>query len=111
KPQTQVRSFMKRVVGQETPEKPTSLTMEQLLLRLRLLGEEVEEGHAEALKTGSSIARMASELCDILYVTYGFAVSLGVDLEPVFDIIHEANMEKLEGPIDETGKQRKPEGW
>ncbi len=35
----------------------------------------------------------------------------GFDIEPILDLIHEANMKKLTGPKDAAGKQLKPEGW
>jgi len=50
-------------------------------------------------------------LVDILYVTYGAASVMGIDLDPFWDEVQKANAAKGDGPIDEYGKRRKPEGW
>jgi predicted HAD superfamily Cof-like phosphohydrolase len=50
-------------------------------------------------------------LCDLLYVTIGTAVELGIDLDPFFEEVHRANMAKVGGGYDANGKTRKPEGW
>lgn len=50
-------------------------------------------------------------LCDLLYVTFGAFDALGIDAEPLFAIVHEANMTKLTGPVDEHGKRLKPPGF
>ena len=39
--------------------------------------------------------RVAKELADILYVTYGTAAAFGIDIDTVFNIVHESNMSKL----------------
>ncbi|MEC4681184.1 MAG: hypothetical protein VST67_10880, partial [Nitrospirota bacterium] len=51
---------------------------------------------------------MAKELADLLYVVYGTAVSLGIDLEPVFKEVHRSNMSKVGGYKREDGKWVKP---
>ena len=54
---------------------------------------------------------MVDALCDLLYVVFGAAVSMGVDLDPFFDAVHKANMLKSTGPVREDGKRLKPPGW
>ena len=54
-------------------------------------------------------------LADILYVVYGFAVSLGVDIEPFLDEVHKNNLTKV-GPNGEVirredGKVLKPANY
>lgn len=49
--------------------------------------------------------------CDLLYVVFGSAVSMGIDLDPFFAEVHRANMNKLTGPKRADGKQLKPIGW
>ena len=39
-------------------------------------------------------------ICDLLYVTYGAAIALGVDINPFFEEVHRSNMSKLD---PETG--------
>lgn len=50
-------------------------------------------------------------MCDILVVTYGCAVEMGVDLRPYFDEVNKTNMAKVGGPVRADGKQLKPKGW
>lgn len=55
-------------------------------------------------------------LLDLLYFTYGSFALMKVDPEPLFNIVHEANMKKLfsdgKPHYDKvTGKVLKPEGW
>ena len=61
-------------------------------LRTLLIEEELAEfrnaGEAEDL------VGVADALGDLLYVVYGAAAEYGIDLEPVFDEIHRANMTK-----------------
>jgi predicted HAD superfamily Cof-like phosphohydrolase len=68
--------------------------------------DEYKEGVAN-----KDVPNIIQELCDLLYVVYGAAVVLGVDLEPFFEEIQRANMEKAGGPKREDGKQLKPAGW
>lgn len=78
-------------------------------LRVRLIQEEAEE-FAEAVRDGD-VVEMVDALCDLLYVTYGAAVSLGVDLQPFFEEVHASNMAKVDGYRREDGKWMKPAGW
>ncbi len=54
---------------------------------------------------------LAQELVDLLYVTYGSFVALGIDAAAVFAEVHRANMQKTTGPRREDGKILKPEGF
>lgn len=82
---------------------------EDLKLRTDLIDEEVQE-LKDALAAKDTLETIDA-LCDILYVTYGLAVSAGIDLEPFWDEVQKANMKKALGPKREDGKQLKPEGW
>lgn len=64
-------------------------------LRIALLVEEVQE-FADATRSGDLVA-LADALADIAYVTYGAALTYGIDLDAVLREIHRANMSKL-GP-------------
>jgi predicted HAD superfamily Cof-like phosphohydrolase len=57
------------------------------------------------------LPEFADALADNAVTNEGFAVLFGIDLEPVFQEVHKSNMAKKDGPIDETGKRGKPEGW
>jgi predicted HAD superfamily Cof-like phosphohydrolase len=78
-------------------------------LRVSLIEEEATE-FATAVERGD-VVEMVDALCDLLYVTYGAAVDLGVDLEPFFDEVHRSNMAKVGGRRRADGKWLKPAGW
>jgi predicted HAD superfamily Cof-like phosphohydrolase len=82
------------------PDEPTRI------LRKRLIQEEFEELQ-EALQE-KDLPSIAKELADLLYVVYGTAVSLGIDMEPVFKEVHRSNMSKVGGYKREDGKWVKP---
>jgi predicted HAD superfamily Cof-like phosphohydrolase len=56
------------------------------------------------------LPEFADALADNAVTNEGFAVLFGIDLEPVFQEAHAANLRKGDGPIVD-GKLRKPEGW
>jgi predicted HAD superfamily Cof-like phosphohydrolase len=86
-----------------TPSVPDEATQ---TLRNRLIQEEFEE-FQEAMQS-KDLPAMAKELADVLYVVYGTAVSLGIDMEPVFKEVHRSNMSKVGGYKREDGKWVKP---
>lgn len=102
-------------IGDLPPEAPTQPDAATLALRLRLLREESEEALAAlaALTRDSDEALVAAahELADLLYVTYGTFVALGVDADDVFAVVHDANLRKAGAPRRSDGKQLKPDGW
>lgn len=60
-----------------------------------------------------SVIDVADAIADLLYVVYGTAVAWGIDIDPVFKAVHEANMRKF-GPGGyerEDGKWMKPPDW
>ncbi len=75
-------------------------------LRTRLIQEEFDE-LKEAMAAGD-LAAVAKELADLLYVTYGTAVSYGIDMEPVFQEVHRSNLSKVGGYKRADGKWVKP---
>ena len=85
---------------------PTDLNEETKQLRVRLIQEEFDE-LKEAMATGN-LAAVAKEMTDLLYVTYGTAVSYGIDMEPVFQEVHRSNLSKVGGYKRADGKWVKP---
>lgn len=71
----------------------------QALLRERLISEEAAEV-IQALHTftvapsDASLQNLAKELADLLYVTFGAAVELGIPMNAVFEDVHRSNMTK-----------------
>jgi predicted HAD superfamily Cof-like phosphohydrolase len=113
----------------DTPE------MRDAELRARLIAEEAAEtvvamlgfGDGEAILQGATdkatkhtgsgpcsdpdMVEAVDGLVDLLYVVFGAFDAFGIDAEPFFRLVHEANMTKLSGPKDEHGKHLKPPGF
>jgi len=73
-------------------QEPTMLDEKLLFLRSRLIIEEATEFLIAA--NNNNLVEMVDALCDILYVVYGTALSIGIDLEPIFQEVHRSNMTK-----------------
>ena len=80
----------------------------QLLFRARLITEEAAEFVAAA--SSNNRAEMIDALCDLLYVTFGTGVVLGVDLSLPFAKVHAKNMTKIPSG-SATEKPQKPAGF
>lgn len=89
-------------------DKPTIPDEETKKLRITLNLEEKDE-LTEALKA-NDLVKIADALADRLYVIYGTAVSYGIDLEPIFQEVHNSNMTK-EGNLRDDGKILKGKYW
>lgn len=80
---------------------------DQINLRMRLIYEELSELEDEVFeltdsttpwKTKNNISpeKVLKELCDLLYVTYGFASTFGLKIDSAFNRVHASNMSKLD---------------
>lgn len=88
---------------------PTNVKM----LRKRLIEEEKHELF-DAIDT-NDLVEVADGLADLLYVVFGTAISFGIPIDQIFEVVHKSNMAKL-GPdgkpiTDKGGKSMKPAGW
>jgi predicted HAD superfamily Cof-like phosphohydrolase len=90
-------------------DRPALPREELVALRLALIDEELAELRA-AIGNEDMVA-VADALADLLYVTYGAAITFGIDLRPIFEEVHRANMAKLGGGTRADGKVLKPDGW
>lgn len=119
KAQQDVAEFHSKVLKREDPTTPAIRRAE---LRANLIMEETFEtvmsltGHKIYFDWGPAVddpdlIGAIDGLIDLLYVTYGTALEMGIDLEPFWDEVHAANMRKVNGPVREDGKMLKPEGW
>jgi predicted HAD superfamily Cof-like phosphohydrolase len=90
-----------------TPAVPQSGTVS---LRYRLLGEELEEVRAAMSRGPEGLPELADGLADLVYVALGTAISYGIDLRPVWDAIHDANLRKV-GGVRDDGKVMKGRTW
>lgn len=83
------------------------------------LHQVLDKAHAKVKKKGLPADRMVAQvdaLVDLLYLTYGSFVLMGIDPEEIFSIVHRANIGKIfpDGkahydPV--THKILKPENW
>jgi len=105
-----VRDFHVAMIGPDVaPEEPVSMAEYNGELRCSLIEEESREFRT-AWEARDRLG-MIDALCDLMYVTLGAAVQMGVELEPFFEAVHAANMKKVGGAVREDGKQLKPPGW
>lgn len=90
--QKNLRDFHEKF-GLTINDTPTVPDDEVLQFRINLINEEAEE--FEQAAKDRNLVEMADALADLAYVTLGAAVSLGIDLAPVFEEVHRSNMTKL----------------
>jgi predicted HAD superfamily Cof-like phosphohydrolase len=109
KVQSQVRQFHE-AFGHPVADSPKVMTEERRGKRYNWMKEELDE-----FKSANKLVDQADAIADIIYLAVGTAVELGIDIERIVDIVHQANMNKL-GPDGKPiykpdGKIAKPEGW
>ena len=84
--------------------------------RLKLLFEEIQELASAALDIETTtnteernvmMQDLLKEMCDVVYVIKGMAVSFGMDFDKAFELVHKSNMSKLPLIKDATGKVQK----
>lgn len=105
--QDDVRAFHRKF-GHAAPDRPSAPDSALVAQRMRLLFEEYNE--LQHALTEGDLAAILGEAVDLIYVTLGTLVSLGLDVDRAFDAIHRANMSKYPNPKP-GGKPLKPEGW
>ncbi len=98
--QAMVQEFHQKY-GAPWSSRPKMIGVKDRMRRARLIFTEAAEFIEAADK--SDFVEMVDALADILVVTYGTAVEMGVDLEPVFAEVHRSNMSK-DGGMDVGGK-------
>lgn len=108
KMQKQVREFHISM-GLEWNDTPDMLDMEAKRRRIILISEEL--GELKSALLNNNMLETVDAIADLLYVVFGTAVELGVDIEPFFDEIHRSNMTKIDGHKREDGKWIKPETY
>lgn len=88
---------------------PTLVDDRAMALRYRLVREEGDELR-EAMEEGDLVG-IADAIADSVYVLLGTAVAYGIDIRPVWQAVHAANMAKVGGGKRADGKILKPDGW
>jgi phosphoribosyl-ATP pyrophosphohydrolase len=97
------------------------ITPAVLLRRLAYIDEEAREVHEALIEAASlaamrdlpldapEVAHVVQELIDLTYVIAGTFAELGIDPDPAWRAVHEANLRKVAASCG--GKAVKPEGW
>jgi predicted HAD superfamily Cof-like phosphohydrolase len=60
---------------------------------------------------GVNLPELADGLADLDYVVEGTRLEFGINGKPIADVVHQANMLKVSGPVREDGKRLKPLDW
>ena len=88
-------------MGQPVRQEVLSSDLDLLKMRTKLIEEETKEVVQETLWEDAygnpkiNKAELTKELADLLYVTYGMAVTFGLPIDEVFERVHQSNMSKL----------------
>jgi predicted HAD superfamily Cof-like phosphohydrolase len=98
------------VIGSPVLDRPTVPPMDRRQLRVRLIREEAIKELVPAILNGD-LVEVADGIADAIYVLLGTAAEFGIDMGPIWSAVHESNMRKGGGPVDEHGKAQKPSGW
>ena len=90
---------------------------ELMNFRLKLVFEEVQELASAALDLESPglveaeklvmLQDFLKEMCDVVYVIKGTALSFGMDFDQAYNLVHKSNMSKLPLTKDADGKVQK----
>lgn len=105
---SQVREFT-MACHEHLPQKPFLMSKESVAFIRKMVNDEMDE-----LEQANTIVDQADALVDAIYYICDCAVRHGMNLDPLFDIVHGANMKKVvNGKVIRRadGKILKPEGW
>jgi len=92
-------------------DRPQLLRSAEISFYARFIMEELSELMRAHEK--NNLVDAADAITDLIYVAMGCAHHMGMPLEDIFDIVHEANMQKQPGETN-RGVQTdalKPAGW
>lgn len=93
--------------GQHVANMPEMMTTVQVRRRVQWIRDELLE-----LEEAKTIEEQADAVTDCLYYLLGCYVEMGIEPDPLFKIVHEANMSKLVNlRKDADGRVLKPDGW
>ena len=102
-----------RVFNHPIGNEPQILSLERAQKRYRWIKEEIEEFLAASEK--GDIVEQADAMIDTIYYALGTLVEMGIQPDPIFDVVQEANMKKIWSDglphYDEDGKAIKPPEW
>ncbi|MCH2205359.1 MAG: hypothetical protein MK132_05775 [Lentisphaerales bacterium] len=105
---TEVKQFSD-ACNDANPTNPKLMTKEAIAFIREMVNDELDE-----LEEATNTIEQADALVDAIYYICDTAVRHGLNLDPLFKIVHRANMQKVvDGKVirREDGKILKPEGW
>ena len=106
-----VKEFM--ITGeQHVPDRPTIPNSAVVILREKLIQEELDELKASFQE--ENIVEVADAIADLLYVVYGAGAACGLPVDEIFAEVHRSNMTKFpNGKVlkNEYGKIIKPDTY
>jgi predicted HAD superfamily Cof-like phosphohydrolase len=109
KAQQAVHEFHK-VFNLPISDAPKELERERVELRAKWMNEEISE-----LLEARDIVDQVDAVVDLIYFAVGVFVEMGIDGSKAFELVHQANMRKLDQngrPIyNEEGRVIKPDEW
>lgn len=102
-----------RVFHHPIGDYPQALSFERAQKRYCWIKEEIDE-FLDASENGD-IVEQADAMIDAIYYALGTLVEMGIPPDPIFDIVQEANMNKIWSDglphYNEDGKVIKPPEW
>ena len=106
---TAVKEFSDACSDDSNPQRPRQMTREAIEFVATMVNDELDE-----LREATDLVEQADALVDAIYYICDTAVRHGMNLDQVFEIVHQANMQKVvDGRVlrRDDGKIMKPEGW
>ena len=108
----EVKKFHK-AFNHPVSENPRLLSIDRASRRYKWMLEEINE-FIEATNN-EDIVEQADAMIDTIYFALGTLVEMGINRDPLFKIVQEANMNKLwedgKPHYNDLGKVIKPKGW
>ena len=101
--------FYREVMLDSVPPKPTLADSHHKELGKTLISEETRELF-DAMDA-DDMAEIADGIVDSIWVLLALATVYGIDINPLWDEVYEANMRKKGGELRGDGKRLKPDGW
>ena len=106
---SEVKQFSDACHDGMNPTKPALMDEDAISFIRRMVNDELDE-----LEEAIDITEQADALVDAIYYICDTAVRHGMNLDPLFKIVHRANMQKVvDGKVlrRDDGKIMKPECW
>jgi predicted HAD superfamily Cof-like phosphohydrolase len=103
-----VRQFSQLANNNKLPNTPQVLQTPAIEFITKMVNDELQE-----LKDAKNTSEQADALVDAIYYLCDTACRHGINLDPIFDIVHKANLTKVKNKIIKSteGKVEKPVDW